>query len=69
MCFDGETDIVLVTLVDVGEVGHPVARLVGHGPLRRPRGGKGGDVAGGPGGGVGPSGEGNSSATTEVAAE
>lgn len=39
MCFDGDTDIVLVTLANVGEVGHPVARLVGHGPLLRPRGG------------------------------
>ena len=59
MCFDGDTDIVLVTLSDVGKVGRPVARLVGHGPLKRPWGGyvgQGGDAARGPGGGAGPSG-------------
>ena len=31
-----DIDIVLVTLVDVGEVGRPVAWLVGHQPIRRP---------------------------------
>ena len=36
MCFDGDTDIVLVTLADVGEVGRPVAWLVGHQSIRRP---------------------------------
>ena len=29
-----DNDIVLVTLADVGEVGHPVAWLVGHQPIR-----------------------------------
>ena len=28
-----DTDIVLVTLVDVGEVGSPVAQLAGHQPI------------------------------------
>ena len=72
MFFDGDNDIVLVTVADVGKVGHPVARLVSHGPLQRPRGGRGGqggDAAGGPGGGAGPSGEGSNSAATEAATE
>ena len=37
-----DTDIVLVTLVDVGEVSRPMARLVGHHLIRRPRGARGG---------------------------
>ena len=71
-----DTDIILVTHVDVGEVGCLVARLVGHDPLPRPWGGRGGGAAGGPGGaggpsgdGAGPSGEGSSSAIAEVVAE
>ena len=52
---------------DVGEVGRPLARLAGHDSLQRRRGGQGGDVAGGPSGGVGPSGEGSSSVATERA--
>ena len=41
MCFYGDIDIILATLVDVVEVGHPMVRLHSHGPLRRPRGGRG----------------------------
>lgn len=77
MCFVLDTDIILVTHVDVGEVGRPVARLVGHDPLLRPRGGQGGGDVGVPGGGAdgpsgdgaGPSGEGSRSAAAKVAAE
>ena len=34
ICFSSDTDIVFVTLADVGEVGRLVARLAGHDPLR-----------------------------------
>lgn len=37
-----DTNIVLVTIADVGEVGRPMAQLVGHRPIRRPRGARGG---------------------------
>ena len=67
----------MVNRADLGELGRPVARLVGHDPLLRPQGGQGGgDVggsgcgAGGPSGdGAGPFGEGSSSAAAEVVAE
>ena len=50
VCFFIDTHILLVTPTDVGEVGRPVARLVGHDPLLRPHGGQGGGGAGGSGG-------------------
>ena len=63
-----DTDIVLVTRADVGEVGGPMALLVWHQPIRRPRGalrGQGGasvqPLGGALGGEVVPSGEGSSS--------
>ena len=76
MFFVLDTDIISVTRADVGEVGRPVARLVGHEPPLRPRGGQGGGGAGGPGGGasglrrdgVGLSSEGSSSAAVELVA-
>lgn len=71
-----DIDILLVTHADVGKVGRPVARLVGHDPLSQPQGGRGGGAVGGPDGVSGPSGdgaiplgEGNSSAIAEVVAE
>ena len=72
-----DTDIIWVTRADVGEVGCLVARLVGHNPLPRPPGGRGGGSVGEPGevasrpsgDGIGPSNEGSNMGVAKVAAK